>query len=413
MHYRLKILEYLPIPSTTLQPRRPAQRIGAVGALPRQLDVGAAKVAVGSSLAVDRPTQTQVADDRAGPQVEVFVHQLDDHFLGDLVGAEALAADRERAGHADRIGQLQLEAVGQAGGHDVLGHPARRIGRAAVDLRWILARERAAAMARDAAIRVDDDLAAGQARVAVWLASDEAAGRVHEVLGLRVDQLSRHDLVKDVFDDILTDLLLADVGGVLRADQQCIDAYWLAVGVFDRHLALAVWPEVSDGAGLARHRQLAGESMRQVNCQRHQLGRLVAGEAEHHALVASADRLDLGLGHFAALGFERPVYAHRDIGRLAMQRDNHTAGVGVEAAADASVADLADGLAYNFLDLDIGFGGDFAHHHHQPGGRAGFACHARARILRPERVQNRVGYLVAQLIWVAFGHRFRGEKELR
>ena len=76
---------------------------------------------------------------------------------------------------ADRVGDLHLGAVGQAGGDDVLGDPARGVGGRAVDLRRVLAGERAAAVAGHAAVGVDDDLAAGQARVADRAADDEAA----------------------------------------------------------------------------------------------------------------------------------------------------------------------------------------------------------------------------------------------
>ena len=81
---------------------------------------------------------------------------------------------------ADRVGDLDLAAVGEAGGDDVLGDVARGVGGRAVDLRRVLAAERAAAVAGHAAVGVDDDLAAGQAGVADRAADDEAAGRVDE-----------------------------------------------------------------------------------------------------------------------------------------------------------------------------------------------------------------------------------------
>ena len=71
-----------------------------------------------------------------------------------------------------------MQRVGQAGRDDVLGDVARHVAGRAVDLRRILARERAAAVRRRAAVGVDDDLAAGDAGVAVRTADDEAAGRV-------------------------------------------------------------------------------------------------------------------------------------------------------------------------------------------------------------------------------------------
>ena len=88
------------------------------------------------------------------------------------------STEADRAGDADAVGDLDLEAVGEAGGDDVLGHPARGVRGGAVDLRRILAAERAAAVAGHAAVGVDDDLAPGQPGVAHRSAGDEPAGRV-------------------------------------------------------------------------------------------------------------------------------------------------------------------------------------------------------------------------------------------
>ena len=62
--------------------------------------------------------------------------------------------------HADRVGQLHQRAISEAGRDDVLGDVARHVARRAIDLGRILARERAAAVRRRAAVGVDDDLAA-------------------------------------------------------------------------------------------------------------------------------------------------------------------------------------------------------------------------------------------------------------
>ncbi len=115
----------------------------------------------------------------AGSQVEVPLDEREDPLVGDAAGAERLDRDRERVGDADRVRHLDLEAVGQAGGDDVLGHPAGRVGGRAIDLGRVLAGEAAAAVAGHAAVRVDDDLAAGQAGIAHRPADHEAAGRVH------------------------------------------------------------------------------------------------------------------------------------------------------------------------------------------------------------------------------------------
>ena len=62
------------------------------------------------------------------------------------------------------------------------------------------------------------------------------------------------------------------------------------------------------------------ELVRQHDRERHQLGRLVAGVAEHHALIARA--LLLGVGF---------VDAHGDIRRLLVEVDAYCAGVSVES----------------------------------------------------------------------------------
>ena len=144
-----------------------AQRVGAVGALPGEVVVVAAEVAVGGGLLVDRPVQVQLAcGTMPGRRSKCSCDQLRDLGVGILLGAEGLDHQRDRVGDADRVGDLDLAAVGEPGGDHVLGHVARHVGGRAVDLRGVLAGEGAAAVAGHAAVGVDDDLAAGQAGVA-------------------------------------------------------------------------------------------------------------------------------------------------------------------------------------------------------------------------------------------------------
>src|SRR4029079_15779880 len=71
------------------------QRRGLVRLLPREVVVLAAEVAICGRLAEDRAGQVEVADDRAGAQVEVLLHQLDDPGLRDALGAVRLDHQRE------------------------------------------------------------------------------------------------------------------------------------------------------------------------------------------------------------------------------------------------------------------------------------------------------------------------------
>src|SRR5207245_8742610 len=94
-------------------------------------------------------------------------HELRDFRVGDLAAAFGVDGYIDRLRDADRIGKLHLALPRETGGDDVLRNVARSVRGRAVDLRRILARERAAAMRGRAAVCVDDDLAAGGAGIGV------------------------------------------------------------------------------------------------------------------------------------------------------------------------------------------------------------------------------------------------------
>src|SRR5438477_198514 len=71
--------------------------------------------------------------------------------------------------------------------------PPRSVDDVANDLARVLAREGAATMPAEAAVGVDDDLAAGQSAIAHRPADHEAAGRVDVKGGMLVEILRRHD----------------------------------------------------------------------------------------------------------------------------------------------------------------------------------------------------------------------------
>jgi len=117
---------------------------------------------------------------------------------------------------------------------------------------------------------------------------------------------------------------------VLRRDDDGVDAVRGSVGVvLDGDLALGVGPHERKLARAAHRRVPLHQPVRKINGQRHQRLGLVAGEAEHHALVA------------------RPadVHALGDVRRLRVQPALHLAGVGGEADRRIDVADLADRVA--------------------------------------------------------------------
>ena len=143
---------------------------------------------------------------------------------------------------------------------------------------------------------------------------------------------------------------------MLGRDQDALDLDRALVAVLvdlvaHRHLRLAVGPQIRQHVGLAHLREPVRDPVRELDRQRHQLGRLVGGVAEHHPLVAGADLVDRVA--VAVLHLERLVDALRDVGRLLVERDDDAAGVGVEAVLGARVADLGHRLADEPRDVDV------------------------------------------------------------
>ena len=124
-----------------------------------------------------------------------------------------------------------------------------------------------------------------------------------------------------------------------------------------------------------------------VDRRRHQLRRLAAGIAEHDALVAGA--LVLVAGGVDALG---------DIGRLGVEEDLDLGGLPVEAVL--LVADVADGLAGQILDLveDRVGPAHLAGDDDAIGGGQRLAGDARLRHRGEIGVDDRIGDAVADLV---------------
>jgi len=377
--------------------------------LPGEVGVVTAKVAVGGGL--DEPVaaflQVEVDGDHAGPEVEVLLDDLEDLLVRDAPGAVRVDEHGQGLRHADGVGDLHEAAAGEAAGHDALGGLPGDVGAAAVHLGGVLAGEGATAVGTPAAVGVDDDLAAGEAGVAVGPTDDEAARRVEVEDGLLVEVLLRDDGLDDVLLEVGGDLVVGDGLVVLGGDEDGVDADGhhgaALVDVLHRDLGLAVGPEPGAGAVLADLGEARAELGGQHVAERHQLGGLVGGVPEHVALVAGADLL-------GPLG-EVPVHALRDVGGLLLDVDQHLAAVRVEAHVVGDEADLAAGVPDDLLVVHGGLGGDLAEHHHHVGLGAGLARHLAVGVLREAGVEHGVRHLVAQLVGVPLVHGLRGEEE--
>src|SRR3569832_841141 len=366
-----------------LNARRLAQGLGLVGALPGHVDVRAAEVAVGGRLTIDGLQQIEHGDDAARTQVEDFANELDDPRLADFAGAEGIDRDRGRFGDADGVGHLDLAAVGDAGGDDVLGDITSGVGGGAVDFARVFAGEGSAAVARHAAVGGDDDLAAGEAAVAYRAADDEAAGRVHEIFGVLRQPLFRHYGFNDFFYDGLNQAGLANVRLVLSGKHHGLHRPRLGAVVTNGDLALGDRTQPRHDAVLAQLGLAAHEAVRIGDRRGHQHVGLVGGVAEHHALVAGALFMVLGL-----------VHAHGDVGGLLADGGQHRAGLPVETHLGTVIADLFHSLPHHGLGIDPGLGGDFAGEDDHAGLHQGLAGDAGLFVLDLVCVLVCVGVLV-------------------
>ena len=123
------------------------------------------------------------------------------------------------------------------------------------------------------------------------------------------------------------------------------------------------------------------EAVREIDGCRHQLGRLVAGVAEHQALVTGAGVEVVVAGVVNTLG---------DVVALLVIADHHRAALVVDAVVGVVVADALDRVARDLDVVDVGLGGDLTRQHHQTGVAQRFSGDAAARVLLENRVEDGV-----------------------
>ena len=159
-------------------------------------------------------------------------------------------------------------------------------------------------------------------------------------------------------------------------------------------------------AGLADAGQLAAELVREHDRRGHEFRRFVGGVTEHQPLVARAL-----FGRLLAFGRAR-VHALRDVRRLRGDgvHDEHL--VGVENVVVVDVADVADGLAGDGVEIELGLGRDFAADHHDIALGVGLAGDAAVFVLRQAGVQHVIRNGVANLVRMAFADGLRRKNKV-
>src|SRR4051812_31513573 len=134
-----------------LNARSSLQVLCLVRAFPGELRLSASEMPERRGLAVNRPTQVERLDQSLRRQLELRPHDFADLLVVDPAGVEGVDEHGNRFGNANRVCELHHAAFRQACRNDVLRNVARHIAGGPIDLGWILAGERAAAVGSRAA----------------------------------------------------------------------------------------------------------------------------------------------------------------------------------------------------------------------------------------------------------------------
>src|SRR5437867_9597552 len=126
-----------------LRPRSAREQRREVERLPRQVEVGPAEEAVRRGLPIERTTQLEAVDDHPRPEIEMLIDERPDAVVAHAPGAERLDVQRDRPRASDDVGDLDLDAVRETRGYDVLRDVARGGRGGAIHLRRVLAADRA------------------------------------------------------------------------------------------------------------------------------------------------------------------------------------------------------------------------------------------------------------------------------
>src|SRR5450432_2546547 len=321
-----------------------AQGSGLVGGFPGEIRVFAAEVPVRCRLLVYRTAQLERFDNPFRGELEVFADELLQLLFGDHAGAERIHQHAYRLSYADSVRQLDFTTVGQAGSHDVFGNVAGHVAGGAINLGRIFAAEGAPAVTSHAAVSVHNDFATRQAGIAHGTTDHEAAGGIDVIFRVGIQQVRGNSGLDHVLHDVRAQGFIVNGVSMLGGDHDGVHTPGLVVcAVFNRDLGFAVRPEVRKHSALADFRETKGEFVGQINGRGHVAFILIGGIAEHHALIAGATR----------------IHAHGDIARLLVDGGDHRAGVGIKTVKRIVIANGLNHAAHNFLEINIGVGGDF------------------------------------------------------
>ena len=357
---------------------------------------------IGSEVLVNGATKLKLLDNSRGTKVNELVNSVNDSFL--INGCSAEGIDHYGYGlcNTDSVCDLHLTLLCKAGLNDVLRNVSCRIGCTTVNLCGVLTGECAAAVARVTAVGVNNDLTTGETCIALRTANYETAGGVNVDVNLAIDKLLRNNRKNNLVNNVLTDGCAVDLRRVLGGNNDSIYTAGNTVNVLNGYLGLTIGTKVGESAVLSNLGKSLSKLVSEGDGERHKLGGLVACVTEHKSLVACTG---VKLVILAFLSLKALVNAHSNICALLVDGAENRAGGSVKAILCSVVANLGNGVTYDFLNINARLCCNFTHNGNNTGGGKCLACYTRHGILCKHLIENCVGNFVAYFVGMSFGHR--------
>ena len=243
------------------------------------------------------------------------------------------------------------------------------------------------------AIGIHDDLAAGEAAIALRAADHKTTGRIHEEVDVALEELLWDDRFDDVLNHRLAEGRFADIGRMLGRHHHGMDGVRTPVDVANGDLTLGVGAQPSQLAVVTKTRLTFYETMGEINRHRHQGRRFIAGITEHQALITSSLAKIIVKGLVDALG---------NIRRLLVVGHQNGAALVVDAVFGVGIADLLQYISRHLDVINACVGGDLPSQHDETGITEGLSRDSGVLILSEEGIQNGIGDLIGNLIGMAF-----------
>ncbi|SAJ15092.1 Uncharacterised protein [Enterobacter hormaechei] len=351
----------------------------------------ATKVTVRCGFLVDWVQQIQHLNQTVWTQVEELTHQQGQLFRRHFFSTEGFHHDGGWLSHADGVGNLNFTAVSQARSNDVFRHITCSVRRRTVHFRRVFTGERAATVARHAAVGIYDDFTTGQTAVTHWAADNEASGWVDEEFGRRAQPFSWQNRLDDLFHHRFLQGFLVNIFSMLRGKNHGINADDFPVVILEGHLAFRIRTQPRQGAVFTHFSLTLHQTVCVSHRRWHQHVGFVGRVAEHQALVARA--------LFQRIG---TVNALVDVRGLFADSAQYGAGVGIKAHIRMYITDLTHRVTGDLFDINPCAGGDLTANQNHAGFDIGFTRYARLWILREDRIQHRIGDLVSNFIRMSF-----------